>query len=114
MGIAMSLYAKYLTERTNDRILETGHGFIAYRILADQKSVYVTDIYVDTDFRNAGTASQLAEEVIKIAKKEGCTRILGAVIPSMKNSTDSLKFLVAYGMKVQSASNDFILMEKDI
>lgn len=110
----MSLYAKYLTERTNDRILEINHGFATYRILPEQKAVYIVDIFVDPDFRKAGTASQMADEIAKIAKKEGCIKMLGSVVPSMKNSTASLKVLLAYGMTLQSSASDFIIFEKEI
>jgi len=108
------MYAKYLTERTNDRILETGHGFATYRMLSEQKAVYIIDIYVDSDFRKAGTASQMADEIAKIAKKEGYTKMFGTVVPSMKNSTDSVRVLLAYGMKLQSSSTDFIVFEREI
>lgn len=110
----MSLYAKYLTERTNDKILETGHGFATYRMIPDQKAVYIVDIYVDPDFRKAGTASQIADEIAKTAKKEGFTKMLGSVVPSMKGSTDSVRVLLAYGMKLQSSTNDFIIFEKEL
>lgn len=110
----MSLYAKYLTERTNDRILEINHGFATYRILPEQKAVYIVDIFVDSDFRKAGTASQMADEIAKIAKKEGCTKMLGSVVPSTKNSTASLKVLLAYGMTLQWSTQDFVVFEKEI
>ena len=110
----MSLYAKYLTERTNDRILEIGHGFATYRLLPEQKAAYIIDIFVDSDFRKAGSAAQMADEIAKIAKKEGCTKLLGSVVPSAKNSTISLKVLLAYGMTLQSSTNDFIIFEKEI
>jgi GNAT superfamily N-acetyltransferase len=110
----MSLYAKYLTERTNDRILETGHGFATYRIIGDQRAVYIIDLFVESDFRKAGTASQMADEIAKIAKKEGCIKMLGTVAPSAKGSTSSVKVLLAYGMRLVSSGNDFIVFEKEI
>ena len=110
----MSLYAKYLTERTNDRILEINHGFATYRMIPEQKAVYIVDIFVDSDFRKAGSAAQMADEIAKIAKKEGCIKMLGSVVPSVKNSTDSLKILLAYGMKLQSSAQDFLIFEKDL
>lgn len=113
-GDLVSLYAQYLTERTNDRILEVGHGFATYRIIPEQKSVYIVDIFVHPDFRHAGTAAQMADEIAKIAKKEGCTKMIGSVIPTLKNSTDSVKVLLAYGMKLQSSTNDFILFEREL
>ena len=56
----------------------------------------------------------MADEIAKIAKKEGCTKMLGSVVPSAKNSTISLKVLLAYGMTLQSSTNDFIIFEKEI
>lgn len=110
----MSLYAKYLAELTDDRLLEVNHGFATYRILPDQKAVYIIDIFVDSDFRKAGTAAQMADEIEKIGKKEGCTKMLGSVVPSRKKSTESMKVLLAYGMRLQSSGNDFIFFERDI
>lgn len=110
----MSLYAKYLTERTNDKILELNHGFATYRFIPEQKAVYIIDIFVEPDFRKAGNAESMANQIAKIAKAEGCTKMIGSVMPSSKNSTASLQVLLAYGMRLQSAGNDFILMEKEI
>jgi len=110
----MSLYAKYLTERTNDRILETGHGFATYRIIPEQKAVYMIDIFVESDFRKAGTATQMLDEISKIAKKEGCAKLMGCVVPSAKNSTESLRLPLSYGMKLASAGVDFVLFEREI
>jgi GNAT superfamily N-acetyltransferase len=110
----MSMYAKYLAERTNDRILETDHGFVTYRILSEQKTVYLIDLFVEADFRKSGIASQMANEIAEIAKKQGCIKMLGSVVPSSKNSTDSIRVLLAYGMKLQSSGQDFIFFEKEI
>ena len=110
----MSLYAKYLVERTNDKILETNHGFATYRFLLGEKSVYLIDIFVDSDFRNSGKAAQMADEIAALAREQGCTKMLGSVVPSTKGSTASLRVLLTYGMSLKSATNDFIVMEKDI
>jgi predicted GNAT family acetyltransferase len=108
-----SMYAKYLTERTNDQILETNQGFATYRILPDQ-TVYIVDIFVETAFRKSGLAAEIADEIAKLAKKAGCTKMLGSVVPSTKGSTTSMAVLLGYGMKLQSSTNDFILFEKDL
>jgi GNAT superfamily N-acetyltransferase len=110
----MSLYARYLTERTQDKMLETAHGFAIYRMLPDQKAVYIVDLYVDPDFRKAGNAAQIANEIAKIAKKEGFIKMFGSVVPSANGSTTSIKVLLAYGMRLQSSVQDFIIFEKDI
>ncbi len=109
----MSFYAEYLKEKTNDQILETDIGFATYRFV-DEKTVYIVDIYVAPDFRRSGKASIMADGVVDIAKKRGCTTLIGSVVPSNKGSTDSVKVLFGYGMKLKSSGVDFILFEKEI
>lgn len=109
----MSLYSDYLTERTNKSVIETDSGFITYSF-TDENTCYIEDIYIRPDFRKTREASKLADQVAEIAKSKGCTKLLGSVIPSTKNSTTSLKVLLGYDMKLLSSVNDFILFSKDI
>lgn len=110
----MSLYADYLKERTTDHILETPSGFASYRYVNEGKTVYIVDIYVVPEERKSGRASALADEIIKEAKLKGCSEVLGSVQPSTKNSTDSLKVLLAYGFELFNAGQDFIFLKKKI
>lgn len=110
----LSLYAQYLAEKTNDRIIETENSFATYRYLDDGITVYIVDIFVLPSIRNSGWASCIADEIVTEAKKRGCIKLLGSVVTSSKNSTVSLKILLAYGMTLDSASNDFIVFRKDI
>ena len=112
--ISMSLYANYITERTNDLIVETAEGFATYRYMNDGKSVYVIDIYTIPAARRAGYAFYLGDKIVAEAKLKGCTELLGTVQPSTRNSTDSIKFLIAYGMSISSSTNDFLVFRKDI
>jgi hypothetical protein len=112
-----SLYAEYLEEKTNDQIIETDEGFITYRIIAD--SIYIIDIYIKPEFRNKHNATKLAQMVIdkyvtKVNEQRAITKLIGSVIPSSKNSTESMKVLLAYGMTLKNASQDFIVFEKDL
>jgi predicted GNAT family acetyltransferase len=109
----MSLHAQYLTERTDDLIIECEHGFVTYRYL-NEAQVYIIDIYVTPEKRKSGLASELADQVAAEAKGKGRKELLGTVVPSTKNSTISLKVLLGYGMTLQSASNDLIVFKKEI
>lgn len=109
----MSLYAAYIAEKTNKSILETDIGFVTYGF-PDPNTVYIEDIYIDKAHRKSKEASRLADQVADIAREKGCTKMLGSVIPSTKNSTDSIKVLIAYGMKLESSAVDFILFSKGI
>jgi len=110
----MSMYAEYLREKTNDHILETSRGFATYRYLDEGKTVYLVDIYVVPQFRKTKEASNMADQIVDEAKKKGCTKLLGSVVPSTKNSTVSLKVLLGYGMSLDSCTNDFILFKKEL
>lgn len=109
----MSLYAQYAKEYTGRSVIETDHGFITYRY-PDNNTVYIENLYVIPDFRQKSAASRMADIVIAEAKEKGCTRCLGSVVPSANNSTISMKVLLAYGFEIDSATNDFVLMRKDI
>lgn len=112
----MSMYASYLMEKTSDLIKETDQGFATYRYLESygQPTVYIVDIFILPDFRKGGWASTIADNIVEEAKSRGCTRLIGSVVPSTKNSTDSLKVLLGYGMLLESASSDFIVFSKEI
>ena len=110
----MSLYADYLTERTSDKILEIpDKGFATYRYL-NEKQVYIIDIFTVPAMRKSGLASEMANMIAVEAKAKGCSEMVGTCVPSTNNSTISLKVLLAYGMKIASATNDLIILTKEI
>lgn len=108
-----SLYAQYVEEHTHGFIYENDHGFATY-VFPDEKTCYIKDIFVRPEFRKSGVASDISAFIEQIAKQRGCTRLWGSVTPSAKDATISLKVLLAYGFHVVSASQDFILFEKDL
>lgn len=110
----MSLYAKYVLEKTDDGIIETDKGFATYRFLEPEKAVYIVDLYILPDFRKTGEASAIADSIVDMARAKGFTKLLGSIVPSNKNSTASLKVLLGYGMALKSSTNDFIVFEKEI
>jgi len=109
----VSLYAKYLTERTDDRILEIKEGFATYRYL-NENQVYIIDIFVLPQFRKKGIASQIADRICDEAKHSGCTEMIGTVNLLTKGATASLLVLIAYGMKLKSCSDNMIILTKEI
>lgn len=110
----MSLYAEYLRERTDDQILEIDEGFATYRFVDDNKGVYIVDIYIKPEARRYGHASKLADTISEIARKRGCTFMLGTVKPSAKGSTESLKALLAYGLCLSFSQVDGIVLRKEL
>lgn len=109
----MSLYGAYIKERLGDGIVERLEGFATYRFI-NKTQIYIMDIYVHPDFRNSHIASELADEIIEIGKKEGAKELLGTVVPSTNGSTHSLRVLLGYGFSLSSATNDLIIFKKEI
>ncbi len=109
----MSLYSQYITERTNDQIIESDQGFITWRYL-DGALVYIVDLFILPEFRNSKAATLLADQVVYEAKAKGCKAVIGSVVPSTKGSDTSIKVLQSYGMKLDSASDNLIIFKKEI
>jgi ribosomal protein S18 acetylase RimI-like enzyme len=109
----MSLYAQYLMERTDDGIIETEKGFVTYRFI-NKDQCYIIDIYVAVAHRKSNIATELADRVVSIARTRGCKEIIGTVVPSTKGSNTSLMVLWGYGMKLDSADKNLIIMKKEI
>ncbi len=102
----------YLKERENKRVLETSDAFCVYQEY--EEFIYIVDIYVRPEKRKSGIASELADQVCEIAKKKGFKFIVGSVDVSALGATESLKVLLAYGMRVDSILNNVIYFKKDI
>lgn len=108
----MSLYAEYIEELGLKHMYETEKGFIIYSFLDD--GCYLEDVYVAKAFRDQKVAKQLYDEISVIAKEKGCKRLFTSVLTTVKNSTRNLQILLHYGMKLQSVTNNFILLSKEL
>lgn len=112
----MSLFADYIKERMGASIVERDEGFATYRFIEHQNrpAVYIEDIYVRPEAREKGVASEMADDVVSIALKAGCTRLIGTVNSKAKNPTASIKTLLAYGFEFFSCNEDGLVFKKEI
>lgn len=108
----MSLFGDYIKQREGKDIIESDKGFATYSVVKD--GIYIEDIFVSADHRHSGEAARMADQIADIAREKGLKRLYGSVSPSANNSTASLKVLLAYGFKLNSSTNNFIWMEKDL
>lgn len=108
----MSLYSQYIKEREGFECIETPSGFATYVISGTE--CYIRDIYVIPEARQSKLASQIADTVVDRAKAKGCKIITGSVCPIANGSTDSLKFLLAYGMKLVKSEPNMIWFAKEV
>jgi GNAT superfamily N-acetyltransferase len=108
----MSLYGDYIKEREGKKIIEEDYGFVTYQIFGDQ--VYIEDMFIEKQCRRSGLAFQLADDVREKAKEHGCKKMLTSVVPSANGSTESVKVILAYGFRLMSAQDNFIMFEMEI
>lgn len=108
----MDKLKQYLKERENVESIESEYGFATYSI--HEQECYIRDIWVQPQFRQLNHATTLADCIVKIAKDKGCTFIIGTVCPAANNSTESLKVLLGYKMKLVSSKENLIIFRKEI
>lgn len=108
----LSLFGEYINELAGKSIIESEKGFATFYEIPT--GMYIEDIYVRQEFRNEAVASQMANEITQVAREKGIKKLIGSVKPSNKNSTTSLKVLLAYGFKLDSACIDGIILTKEI
>ncbi len=108
----MSLYADYIRERTQKKVLETDYGFCVYQIFG--KECYIEEVYVVPEKRREGYATMLGDLVGAIAKGLDCTHLTGSVCVRAPEPTRSLRGLIAAGYKILRCEPDMIYMVKEI
>jgi len=109
------MLADYFWEREGKFCLvREDEGFAKYSINGDE--CYIEDIYVVPEKRKTGIASQMADEIAASAKDHGCKYLVGSVAPEARGSTESMKVLLAYGMRIHSINHEkrLIIMAKEI
>ena len=113
----MNMYKEYIEETTDTRMLETDYGFATYTTFFSEGGFvdcYIEDIYVKPEFRKTYKASEMAQKIEEVAKKENCNRLLGSVNLNIKDPTRSVKVLLQYGFEVLSAGEGSIWFKKNL
>lgn len=109
----MELFAQYQKERVNrETLIVPDKGFATYQISKDD--CYIVDIFVKTEFRKTKLGSEMANEITKIAKQNGCTTISGTVDLRANGAEVSTLSLLHYGFKLVGAVDHIISFRKQI
>ncbi len=109
----MSLYAQYLKEREDKDIIESEEGFATYKIF-DNGECYLQDLFVIISKRKSGLATQMTDQIVEIAKKRGCNKLIGSVCIDDIHATRNMKVFLAYGMQINKNIGTMIFLTKDI
>jgi len=108
----MQQLASYLKERQGVESLIRDDGFATYKITGEE--CYIQDIWVHGDHRKKGIASEMADDIARIAITNGCKRLVGSVDTTTKGAHESVLILLAYGFKVHSAVQCGIFFRKEL
>jgi ribosomal protein S18 acetylase RimI-like enzyme len=108
----MSLYADYVSEIRDLQVIEKDYGYITYNV--QQDSVYIEELFIAKSHRQSGLGQELGHMVESFARERGFKKLLCTVVPTNKGSTYALSCYLKYGFKLDSATNNFILLVKEL
>jgi GNAT superfamily N-acetyltransferase len=106
------MFEEYFKEKKSLECFKNEYGFILYRIV--ERDLYIRDFYILPEHRRKGIAFAMTDKLVFAAKSLGCNRIVADVEPEDSNSTESLKFILAYGFELNSSDENEILLTKEI
>lgn len=109
---AMNLWANYVKERYGWDTIVIESGFITYDLKIPECSI--EEFYVEPDQRGGTLAKRLADEVFRIAEKEGCKRVWARIIPGTPGAEQAMRSNLHYGFKLFSSQGNAILLVKTI
>lgn len=107
-----SHYAAYIKERWGTEVIEDERGFVSFRPAKD--GMLIEDIYVIPELRSKGVARHFGEEVTKIAKNRGFSKLYGTVATSAPYSEYNVTSYIKWGFKIANCQNNVIYLVKEI
>lgn len=106
------MYQLYIKERLDMEVIEMDHGFITYRI--DKDEVFIQDMFVREGYRQQNIGKTLVERVQEIAKENGKKFVTATILPSTGGATISLLGALRIGFKLLGASNNCVVIAKEV
>jgi len=110
----MSMYADYVKERTSRSILETEYGFVVFSYEGEDYTLFIHELFVRKESRRRGHGARMIEELILDAGKRGAQQIVGCVDPRALNADESMKIILAYGLKPYGIHGEFVAFGRKI
>lgn len=104
--------AAYFQEREGFECILRDEGFATFRFNGEE--AYIRDIWVHKDWRKKGIASEMADDIARLAIAKGCKYLTGSVSTHANGAHESLLVLLAYGFRLHSAVPGGIFLRKDL
>lgn len=98
-------------------IIENEWGFAIYSRYKD--GIYLEDIYVQPALRKGGLAKEFHEQIIKITRDLGLSKIYGSVVPlvnprSSTNPTEMVKWMFSQDYTIDECLPGVLVLVKEI
>lgn len=107
--MSIDFFTDYINERLGKQTFKTDKGFVIYYFCGDA-TCFLEDLYVAPEFRRKKAATDLADEITRIARAKGCVQLVCTVFPLATNATDSLKAILSYGFELSHITKDGLIM----
>lgn len=111
------MFSAYMKEEYNKETIVTEHGFCCYFINKNNKEIFFSDLFIRPEYRNTLESKKLLSKVEQIGKDNGCEFVTGIVSIGVKSEVRVSKILKCYlsvGFVITKATNDQILIVKEI
>jgi len=109
---SLTKYASYIKEAFDEELIEHEHGFITYCF--KDEGIFISNIWVDPEFRNTHIAINLAKKVEEIGKNSGCKNLLSTVCKDIKHFEASMSANLKFGLTVSHEDEDNYYLIKEI
>lgn len=110
--IGQTLYAKYILERENTKIIENAHGFLTYKILGTE--ALIVNLYVDPKSRKSGVCGDLINILETTAQKIGCEFISGSIQLFDPGRNTTMQAALKLGFSIEGANQQSIFIVRKI
>lgn len=110
MKINSTLFADFVLERENARIIENEVGFLIYKI--GGKECYICNMFVSSDHRGLGVAHHLIDKLTEVAKGSDCKILTGDIYLNDEGAETTVLAALKIGFKLQKAEHGVIRISK--
>jgi len=102
-------FAKSLVAHSENEMIAFAIGFPVLKTFRGERSFYLEDLYIKTEFRGKGFGFEMLKAVAKLAKEENCVRMDWQALDWNVNA---LEFYKKIGAEADSGNVDFRLIEE--
>lgn len=107
------MYTDFIDELWGRRIIKRDYGFVSYELC--EGFAYISDLYIEPEYRAKGYGKTLESEVIEIAQKAGYEIIQCKVHRSDKGWRSNYTIYTEHcGYSLKEENSDMIRLEKNI